>query len=268
MTIRPHRLCAPPIDLSLFDGSPDLMCVRDMQGRLIRVNRAWQDTLGLPVEEVVDTPLLPLIHPADVPATILHMGEADRGHAVVNFVNRYRRRDGSYRYMEWRAQRLGEVILGRARDITTLRLHDHERVLARQSLSETLADIAGHVSVPAADILDAMRSLNQTALTPVQDALMRRIGRSVETLGDLVAQMIEREREAAWAAFLPMLEHRRPNPEPAIEVRFRPAAPDRADPPSGDAVAPLSASRRPCRVATGDRPNPVMMCFLPRWRLP
>lgn len=241
MTLRPRRPSELPIDLAMFDGSPDLMCVRDMQGRFVRVNRAWQDTLGLPVEEVVNTPLLPLIHPADVPSTILHMGEADRGRAVVNFVNRYRRRDGSYRYMEWRAQRLGELILGRACDITALRLRDHELELARQLLSGTLADIADQVSAPAADILDTVRSLNQTMLTPVQDALVRRIGRSVETLQGLVAQMVAREREAAWAVFPLTLDHRRSNPEPAIEVRSRPASPDDADPPSGDPAAPLHA---------------------------
>lgn len=232
MTFRPYLSPEPPIDLSVFDGSADLMCVRDMQGRLIRVNRAWQDTLGLPVEEVVDTPLLPLIHPADVPPTILHMGQADRGCTVVNFVNRYRRRDGSYRYMEWRAQRLGEVILGRARDITALRLREGELELARQLLTETLADIAGQVSAPAADILDTVQSLNQTTLTPAQDVLVRRLGRSVRTLEDLVTQMVAREREAAWAAFLPLLERHRSNSEPAIEARSSSASPDHAGPPS------------------------------------
>ena len=36
----------------------------------------------------------------------------------MGFVNRYRRRDGRYRHLEWRARRMGEVVFGVARDVT------------------------------------------------------------------------------------------------------------------------------------------------------
>lgn len=209
MTSLPDQISTLSIDLPIFDGTTDLMCVRDLQGRLIRVNRAWQDTLGLSVDEVANTPLLPLVHPADVPATLLRMTEADRCEEIVNFVNRYRRKDGTYRHMEWRAQRLGDVILGRARDVTALRLRENELDRARQALEATLADLSDQVRTPAVEIMDTVQALGRTTLTHAQRAMVERMGRAVEALDDLLLQMLEREREVAWAAFLPTLERHR-----------------------------------------------------------
>ena len=51
---------------AILDGSLDMLCIRDMQGRVVRVNRAWEMTLGYSVAELAKTPLLPLMHPEDV----------------------------------------------------------------------------------------------------------------------------------------------------------------------------------------------------------
>jgi PAS domain S-box-containing protein len=195
--------------LKLFDGATDLMCVRDMQGRFVRVNQAWQTTLGLSTDEVCNTPLLPLIHPADVPATLQRMAEADRRHQVVDFVNRYRRRDGQYRDLQWHAQRVGDVILGRARDISTQRLLEEQAQVARVALDETLADIGSRLGAPASAILTTVQALGETELTPRQHALVQTLGRSVVTLEELIAKLVEREREAARAASVPKLDRHR-----------------------------------------------------------
>jgi PAS domain S-box-containing protein len=194
--------------LKLFDGASDLMCIRDMQGRFVRVNQAWEATLGLSTDEVCNTPLLPLIHPADAPATLQRMAEADRCHQVVDFVNRYRRRDGQYRDLEWRARRVGDVILGRARDITAERLLKEQAQVARNALDETLLDLSLCLNTPADAILTAVQALGETELTPAQRALVQTLGRSVETLEELVARLVEREREAARASG-PMFDRHR-----------------------------------------------------------
>ena len=42
-----------------------MLCIRDLQGRFVRVNRAWERALGYTVDELEGAPLLPLIHPED-----------------------------------------------------------------------------------------------------------------------------------------------------------------------------------------------------------
>ena len=35
---------------SVFDVSLDMLCIRDLQGRFVRLNRAWERALGYTVE--------------------------------------------------------------------------------------------------------------------------------------------------------------------------------------------------------------------------
>jgi PAS domain S-box-containing protein len=197
-------------DLALFDAATDLMCVRDMQGRLVRVNQAWEATLGLSMYEVTNTPLLPLIHPADAPATLSVMAEADRCLEVVDFVNRYRRRDGLYRSMQWRARRIGDVIVGRARDVTVHYGVESELRIASARLDEALADIGDRLRAPSNEIFELVRALNRTELTPEQRAMMQVLGRTVQTLTDLVHQLGDQEHGAARIAGSPALARHRP----------------------------------------------------------
>ena len=63
---------------SFFDVSLDMLCIRDLSGRFVRLNRAWETVLGYPLGELEGRPLLPLIHPGDVEATVAHMDRLDR----------------------------------------------------------------------------------------------------------------------------------------------------------------------------------------------
>ena len=61
-------------DLSMFfDVSLDMLCIRDMAGRMVKLSAAWETVLGYTVEELQGNPLLPLVHPDDVATTRLEM---------------------------------------------------------------------------------------------------------------------------------------------------------------------------------------------------
>ena len=62
---------------SFFDVSADLMCIRDMEGRFVQVNRAWETVLGYPPETLQGTPLLSLLHPDDIAITRRNMNRAE-----------------------------------------------------------------------------------------------------------------------------------------------------------------------------------------------
>ncbi|MFI4965350.1 MAG: PAS domain S-box protein [Caulobacterales bacterium] len=127
-----------------FDVSLDMLCIRDRDGRFVKVNKAWEASLGYRPEELEGVMLLTLVHPDDVVATRRRMeGIHDGDDGVVNaFVNRYRRRDGSYRHLEWRARNVDDVVYGVARDVTDRIAAETEQRALTQALEREKARLA------------------------------------------------------------------------------------------------------------------------------
>jgi PAS domain S-box-containing protein len=107
-------------ELDRFFGlTLDLLCVADIDGHLRRVNLSWRRMLGYRQGELEGTKFLDMVHPEDIPATLQAVADLASGKEVIDFVNRYRCRDGSYRWLEWRsASYKGKLIYAAARDIT------------------------------------------------------------------------------------------------------------------------------------------------------
>ncbi|MGD0817461.1 MAG: PAS domain S-box protein [Methanomassiliicoccales archaeon] len=101
-----------------FTLSLDLLCIADTDGYFRRLNPEWERTLGYSLEELIGTRFLDLVDPDDVDMTINAVTELSSQSTVLNFVNRYRCKDGSYRWIEWRSYPEGKMIYAVARDIT------------------------------------------------------------------------------------------------------------------------------------------------------
>ena len=105
-----------------FSLSLDLLCIADIDGRFLRLNRAWEEILGYRVEELEGRAFTDFVHPDDREETAAAFGSLAGGRSVLNFVNRYRCRDGSYRWIEWRSQPYqNRLVYAAARDITERR---------------------------------------------------------------------------------------------------------------------------------------------------
>ncbi|CAH2031486.1 PAS domain-containing protein [Trichlorobacter ammonificans] len=101
-----------------FSMSLDLLCIADLDGHFRRLNRSWEETLGYTVDELAGQRFLDFVHPEDIPATLAAMAELGAERQVLSLVNRYRCRDGSYRWIEWRSSPFQNLIYAAARDIT------------------------------------------------------------------------------------------------------------------------------------------------------
>ncbi|HMB25292.1 MAG TPA: PAS domain S-box protein, partial [Anaerolineales bacterium] len=101
-----------------FLSSLDLLCIADTNGYFRRVNPEWETTLGYAVNELEGRQFLEFVHPEDVPATMAAISRLADQQQVLNFENRYRCKDGSYRWIEWRSYPSGQMIYAVARDIT------------------------------------------------------------------------------------------------------------------------------------------------------
>lgn len=103
-----------------FNISCDLLCVANFEGYFVRVNPAWERTLGYTEEELKARPLIELIHPEDRDRTRAELERLKAGNNTLEFENRYRCKDGTYRWLLWTSTPVVEQnrIYAVARDIT------------------------------------------------------------------------------------------------------------------------------------------------------
>jgi PAS domain S-box-containing protein len=101
-----------------FSVNPDLLCIVDIEGNFIKVNKAWESILGYPASELEHRKFLEFVHPEDLASTLEVMTALGKQEQVLDFVSRCRCQDGSYRYIEWHSQPSGNFIYAAARDIT------------------------------------------------------------------------------------------------------------------------------------------------------
>ncbi|MBC8319251.1 MAG: PAS domain S-box protein [Bacteroidetes bacterium] len=117
-----------------FTTSLDLLCIADMKGYFLRLNKSWGSTLGYSLEDLEGLPFLNFVHPDDIEATLGAMADLSKGKDVINFTNRYRCKDGSYRWIEWRSIPAGNLIYTAARDITERKNAEEEIRKAKQQI--------------------------------------------------------------------------------------------------------------------------------------
>lgn len=101
-----------------FTSSLDLLCIATTRGQFIRVNPEWENVLGFTMQELEGRVFLDLVHPDDMENTLAALSKLSNQEEILNFENRYRCKDGSYRWIEWRSKPHGEMIYSVARDIT------------------------------------------------------------------------------------------------------------------------------------------------------
>ena len=106
-----------------FALSPDLLCIADFEGRFISLNPAWEYTLGYSAEELLSVPYFDFVHPDDRQRTVDEATRLTRETAASTLLNRYRCKDGTYKWLRWNsASDLSRrEIYASARDITPVR---------------------------------------------------------------------------------------------------------------------------------------------------
>jgi len=102
----------------VFKLNLDMLCVADTEGKFIKVNQEFKNVLNYEVEELEGRQFLSLVHKEDVTSTLAAMKELKTRKSVVSFINRFRHKDGFYKYIEWRSRPKGKYIYSSARDIT------------------------------------------------------------------------------------------------------------------------------------------------------
>jgi PAS domain S-box-containing protein len=137
--------------LHLWNVSEDLLVVADQEGKYISVNPAWTAALGWTEADLLGKSSQWLLHPEDREKTRAEIDHLVAGRKTVRFENRFRRKDGSYRWISWKAAPDRGRIYATGRDITELKnaesaLWATQRELGQVARRSTLAAMTAAIA--------------------------------------------------------------------------------------------------------------------------
>lgn len=115
-----------------FQISSDLMVIADPHGSFKKVNPACLKTLGYAEADLLTKPFVDFVHPDDRKPTLDEMARQIQSGSTLDFENRYICKDGTVRWLSWRASydKDMEVTCATARDITERKKKDSEILAA------------------------------------------------------------------------------------------------------------------------------------------
>ena len=122
-----------------FSLSLDMLCVAGLDGYFKQINPAFEEILGYTKAELFAQSFLSFIHPDDVVPTLTEMDKLSQGVKTIAFENRYRCKDGSYKWMQWSATPYEQLLYAVARDITE-RKQTQEKIHEQTALLDVATD--------------------------------------------------------------------------------------------------------------------------------
>jgi len=164
----------------IFKYSPDLVATASVNGYFLSVNPAFERALGFTATELTNVPFIELVHPDDRASTREALGQLIGGEGVQAFQNRYRCRDGAYRWLSWDCSPAADgVIYAVARDVTAQREADERQ--ARMALDIERAAREWTLTFDAVDYAIAMLDAGGI-IVRVNEAARRLLDRSFDAI--------------------------------------------------------------------------------------
>lgn len=129
--------------IHLLRLSVDMLCVAGTDGYFKELNPAFERVLGHPLAELKERPFLEFVHPDDRTATLAEVEKLKTGAITLRFENRYRCRNGTYRWLQWTCHPDASrgLLFAVARDITEAKDAEDRLRRAEDALREAHQDL-------------------------------------------------------------------------------------------------------------------------------
>ena len=186
-----------------FEVGAEMLVIAGFDGYFKWVSPVWERTLGWPAQELMADPWIYFVHPDDIAATRAEGEKLFHGEDTVRFENRYRCKDGSYRWIAWKVKTFPneQLLYGGASDITARKLVEEEREALLRTLRATdrrkdefLAMLAHELRNPLAAIRSAMQVCRDDGEREVCDWALDVIDRQGSQLARLVDDLLDVSR--------------------------------------------------------------------------
>jgi PAS domain S-box-containing protein len=190
-----------------FNLSQDFMGIANTNGFWGSVNQTFVKELGYTSDEILRTPFLELIHPDDIACTGLEVEKLAQGVLTIDFENRYRRKDGSYVWISWRAA--PDVSTGNlyctGRNVTEVKARENERLYTIQLEKDKevaeqktkvkerfLANMSHEIRTPMNSILGLSNLMEKVGtLNPKQMDYMKTIKLNSKNLLNIINDILD-----------------------------------------------------------------------------
>jgi PAS domain S-box-containing protein len=193
-----------------FELSIDIIAVANLDGSFVRVNPSFEAVLGYTAREITSRPFIDFVHPDDVDLTNRESARLSEGQRAIGFENRYRCKDGSFRWLEWTVapDLENHLLFAVARDTTAskaataeiaaLNVQLVQRIQAVTIVNEELETFSYSVSHDLRSPLRGIDGFSQALLEDYGDVLdanavgyLDRIRAATQRMGHLIDDLLK-----------------------------------------------------------------------------
>lgn len=157
-----------------FTLSLDMLAIVGNDGYMKRLNPAFEATLGFSNAELMAVPFLEFVHPDDHSTTLEEMARLKSGSRAMRFENRYRCRDGSYKWLRWMCAPFEELFYCVAHDITSVKQAGADLLKANDELEVRVEERTAQLQ---AQILERERAEQEVRAQARQHEAVANLGR-------------------------------------------------------------------------------------------
>ncbi|MBD2467360.1 EAL domain-containing protein [Nostoc sp. FACHB-145] len=218
-----------------FERSLDLLSVVGLDGYFKRINPMFTQILGYSQAELLASPFLDFVHPDDHSISLAELEKVKAGAPTLNFENRYRTKDGYYRWLAWTAspQLDRGVMYCVARDITEQKQTQAALKRANEELEQRVAERTAQLQESQAELqqqLIEIESIYQSApiglnvldtdlrFVRINERLAQINGLSVEEhIGRTIRELLPNIADIAEDLLRPIFE----TGEPVLNIEIR-----------------------------------------------
>src|SRR5271168_1358702 len=169
----------------IWNVSEDLLAVSNFEGYFLSMNPAWTRLLGWSEDEIKAMHVSELRHPDDAAHSIAGRAQLAQGVSTVRMENRFRHKDGSWRWLHWTMTENNGLIYVAGRHITTEKeaaaaLQRAQRQTAHLQKMEAIGQLTGGIAHDFNNLLMIVSGHAQSLKNRLKDARDSRAVQAIE----------------------------------------------------------------------------------------